>query len=151
MSTTGEHLNDGNSDEGDQITCGDCGRVFLQQFCYRVHKQCELNGPDANYCDFFASLLNCDECRNKFSLSIKCSHFGNKQRRFEDKRVFFSNNMSSLSSGPSKYIKCGYCSDFYIRDVSNSHNCFLRRSDSIFGDEKKGPIRYMPKMSLIMT
>ena len=33
-----EHLNDDNSDERDQITCGDCGRAFLQQFCYRVHK-----------------------------------------------------------------------------------------------------------------
>ena len=43
LSTTDEHLNNGNSDEGDQITCGDCGRAFLQQFCYRVHKQCELN------------------------------------------------------------------------------------------------------------
>ena len=48
----------------------------------------------------------------------------------------FSNNVSS-SSGPSKYVKCGYCSDFYLQGVSNSHNCFLRRSDSIFGDEKK--------------
>ena len=83
LSTTDEHLNDGNSDEGDQITCGDSGRVFLQQFCYRVHKQRELNGPYANYCDFLASLLN------NFSLSIKCSHFGTKQMRFEDKRVFF--------------------------------------------------------------
>ena len=77
LSPMGEHLNNGNSDEGDQITCGDCGRAFLQQFCYRVHKQCELNGPYANYCDFLASLLNCDECRNNFSLFIKCSHFGN--------------------------------------------------------------------------
>ena len=119
-----EHLNDDNSDEGDQITCGDCGRAFLQQFCYRVHKQCELNGPYANYCDFLASLLNCDECRNNFSLCIKCAHFGNKQRKFKDKLVFFSNNVSS-SSGPSKYVKCGYCSDFYLRGVSNSHNCFL--------------------------
>ena len=55
-----------------------------------------LNGPYANYCDFLASLLNCDECRNNFSLSIKCSHFGTKRMRFEDKRVFFSNNMSSF-------------------------------------------------------
>ena len=78
LSTLGEHLNNGNSDEGDQITCGDCGRAFLQQFCYRVHKQRKLNGPYANYCDFLASLLNCDECRNNFSLSIKCSHFGTK-------------------------------------------------------------------------
>ena len=123
LSTMDEHLNDDNSDEGDQIACGDCGRAFLQQFCYRVHKQCELNGPYANYCDFLASLLNCDECRNNFSLCIKCSHFGKKRRRFEDKRVFFSNNVSS--SGPSKYVKCGYCSDFYIRGMSNSHNCFL--------------------------
>ena len=85
LSMMDEHLNDDNSDEGDQITCGDCGRAFLQQFCYRVHKQCELNGPYANYCDFLASLLNCDECRNNFSLCIKCAHFGNKQRKFKDK------------------------------------------------------------------
>ena len=37
----------------------------------------------------------------------------------------------SSSSGPSKYVKCGYCSDFYLRGVSNAHNCFLQRSDSI--------------------
>ena len=85
LSTMGEHLNDDNSDERDQITCGDCGRAFLQQFCYRVHKQRELNGPYTNYCDFLASLLNCDECRNNFSLCIKCAHFGNKQRKFKDK------------------------------------------------------------------
>ena len=78
LSTMDEHLNDDNSDEGDQIACGDCGRMFLQQFCYGVHKQHEFNGPYANYCDFLASLLNCDECRNNFSLCIKCSHFGKK-------------------------------------------------------------------------
>ena len=89
LSTMDEHLNDDNSDEGDQITCGDCGQAFLQQFCYRVHKQRELNGPYANYCDFLASLLNCDECKNNFSLCIKCAHFGNKRRKFKDKRVFF--------------------------------------------------------------
>ena len=50
--------------------------------------------------------------------------------------MFFSKNVSS-SSGPSKYVKCGYCSDFYLQGVLNSHNCFLRRSDSILGDEKK--------------
>ena len=144
-----EHLNDDNSDEGDQIVCEDCGRTFLQQFCYRVHKQHEFNGPYTNYCDFLASLLNCDECRNNFSLCIKCSHFGKKRRRFEDKQVFFSNNVSS--SRPSKYVKCGYCSDFYLRGMSNYHNCFLQRSDSIFGDEKREPIQYMPKMSFIMT
>ena len=84
-----------------------------------------------------------------FSLCIKCSHLGKKRRRLEEKQVFFSNNVSS--SGPSKYVKCGYCSDFYLRGMSNFHNCFLRRSDLIFGDEKRGPIRYMPKMSFIMT
>ena len=135
LSMMDEHLSDDNSDEGDQIACGDCGRAFLQQFCYRVHKQRELNGLYANYCDFLASLLNCNKCRNNFSLCIKCSHFGKKRRRLENKQVFFSNNVSS--SGPSKYVKCGYCSDFYLQGLSNSHNCFLRRSDSIFGDEKK--------------
>ena len=53
LSTVDEHLNDDNSDEGDQITCGDCGRALLQQFCYRVHKQHRLNGPYMNYCVFW--------------------------------------------------------------------------------------------------
>ena len=100
LSTTDEHLNDDNPNEGDQITCGDCGRAFLQQFCYRVRKQCELNGPYANYCDFLASLSNCNECRDNFSLSIKCPHFGTKRRRFRDKRVFFQTTCHHYHQGP---------------------------------------------------
>ena len=119
------------------VVLGVCPR-WMNILMMIVHKQHEFNGPYTNYCDFLASLLNCDECRNNVSLCIKCSHFGKKQRKFEDKRVFFSNNVSS--SGPSKYVKCGYCSDFYLRGMSNYQNCFLRRSDSIFGDEKRGPI-----------
>ena len=51
-------------------------------------------------------------------------------------RVFFSNASNSYC-GPSKYVKCGYCSEFYLRKVSNNHNSFLRKTDSILGDEKK--------------
>ena len=146
-STMDEHLNDDNSDEGDQIACGDCGRAFLQQFCYRVHKQRELNGPYANYCNFLASLLNCNECRNNFSLCIKCSHFGKKQRRLEDKQVFFSNNVSS--SGPSKYVKCGYCSDFYLRACQILTIVFYEGLTRFLVMEKEGQYDTRPKCLLL--
>ena len=37
----------------------------------------------------------------------------------------------------SSYVKCGFCSDYYVRGFSGSHACFLRKSDSLFGDGRK--------------
>ena len=56
-----------------------------------------------------------------------------KRRRFKDKRVFFQTmcHHQDLASTLSVDI---------VQTFTNSHNCFLRRSDSIFGDEKRGPI-----------
>ena len=119
----------------------------MQQFCYGVHKQHELNGPYMNYCDFLASLLNCDECRNNFSLCIKCSHFGKRQRRSEDKRVFFSNNVPS--SGPSKYVKCGYCSDFYLRACQILTIVFYEGLIQFLVMKKEGQYDTCPKCLLL--
>ena len=63
---------------------------------------------------------------------------------------FFSNNVSS-SSGPSKYVKRGYCSDFYLRGVSILTIVFYEGLIRFLVMKKKGPMRYMPKMSFIMT
>ena len=43
-------------------TCDDCGRSFLQQFCFEGHKAKKLNGEYASYCEFLCTLLNCDDC-----------------------------------------------------------------------------------------
>ena len=34
-------------------------------------------------------------------------------------------------------MKCGFCSDFYLRGCANSHSCFLELKDSLFGDASK--------------
>ena len=34
-------------------------------------------------------------------------------------------------------MKCVYCSDFYLTDCANSHSCFLKLKDSLFGDASK--------------
>ena len=82
-------------------------------------------------------MRNCDDCRRDFSLCLKCTHFGKKRRKLESSnRVFFSNNSSSTFRA-SKYVKCRYCSEFYVKRVSNNHDCFLCKTDSIFGNEKK--------------
>ena len=117
-------------------TCDDCGRSFLQQFCFESHKAKKLNGEYASCCEFLCTLLNCDDCRRDFSLVLKCRHFGRKKRI--DRNVFFSNEALQMQDhGPSKYVKCGYCSDFYIKGFSGNHSCFLKKIDSMFCDEKK--------------
>ena len=134
LSTTDEHVDEEFEDE---IVCADCGTLFLQRSCFELHKIRELNGLYGNYCDFLHTLRNCDDCRRDFSLCLKCAHFGKKRRKLESgNRIFFSNNSSS-TFGPSKYVKCRYCSEFYVKRVSNNHDCFLRKTDSIFGDEIK--------------
>ena len=70
---------------------------------------------------FLASLLNCDECRNNFSLCIKCAHFGNKRRKFKDKGVFFQTTChhhqdlaSTLSVGIVQTFTYGECQTLTI-------------------------------------
>ena len=145
---TDEHFNE--RDDEDEIICGDCGRTFLQISCYQIHKSRKLNGVYETYCVFLRTLRNCDDCRTDFSLSLKCSHFGKKRKKLKGgNRVFFSNTSNSYC-GPSKFVKCGCCSEFYVRKVSNNQNCFLRKTDSILGDEKKRSVLYTLKMFSIM-
>ena len=35
------------------------------------------------------------------------------------------------------YVNCDYCSNFYLRGCANSHSCFLKLEDSLFGDASK--------------
>ena len=120
-----------------ELFCEDCGRCFFQESCFESHKTKKLNGGYETYCSFLRTLRTCNKCRHEFSLSIKCHHFGKTNNKRQHRNIYFSNYSSKEYCGPSKYVKCGYCSDFYVKGFSGNHACFLRNSDSIFGDVKK--------------
>ena len=48
--------------------------------------------------------------------------------------MVFSNSASKENSS---YVKCGYCSEYYLKGCMGNHSCFLESSDSIFGNETK--------------
>ena len=95
-------------DDFEERVCEDCGRKFLHEYCYISHKATKLKGEHISYCSFLCTLLNCDDCRQDFSLSLRCRHFGKKKRVIQSNNFFFSNNDSArLNHGTSKYVKCG--------------------------------------------
>ena len=53
-------FHDSNSYNFEEITCDDCGRSFLQEFCFESHKTKKLNGEYESYCAFLCTLLNCN-------------------------------------------------------------------------------------------
>ena len=131
LTSTKDHMDDYSTQE---VFCEDCGRSFNQQSCFESHKTMRLHGEFRSYCKFLCKLRSCDECRKEFLLVLKCHHFG-KKRKLGSRNVYFSNSATSSSrSGPSKYVKCGYCSDYYVK---GQHSCFLKKSDSLFGDSNK--------------
>ena len=133
LGTTEDH----ETNDFKEFFCEDCGRCFCQESCFESHKTKKLNGGYEMYCSFLHTLRTCNECRHEFSLSIKCRHFGKTNNKRQHRNIYFSNYSSKEYCGPSKYVKCGYCSDFYVKGFSGNHACFLRNSDSIFGDVKK--------------
>ena len=118
-----------------EVFCDDCGRGFDQEFVFENHKIQKLKGEFKSYCEFLHALWSCDEYRKDIVLTMKCSHFGKKRRTF-GRNVYFSNS-ALRNSGPSKYVKCGYCSDYFVKGFSNHHSCFLKRTDSLLGDANK--------------
>ena len=114
----------------DSIKCNACERKVNSEFCFESHKVEKLNGGFKSYCEFLSSLKHCSPCKNDFEL---CLRFGKKRKLSDDRRVtnyYFSNNTQKC------YVKCGFCSDFYI-EGSSSHSCFLKCSDFIFGNESR--------------
>ena len=108
-----------------EVFCNDSGRSFHQEFCFKSHKASKLKGEFKSYCEFLCMLRSCDVCRRDSVLAIKCRHFGKKMKA-SGRNVYFSNSASKNISGPSRYVKCGYCSDYYIRGFSGQHLCFLK-------------------------
>ena len=62
------------------INCQQCGRNFNSEFCFESHKVEKLKGKQKTYFDFL-SLKNCKNCMNDFALTLKCNHFGKKEKR----------------------------------------------------------------------
>ena len=121
--------------DAEDVICNDCSRHFSQEFCYESHKTKKLSGQFGSYCAFLCTLRNCDKCRQDFSLTVKCKHFGKKRKVIQN--VYYSNKAAKVSSGPSKYVKCSYCSDYYMRGFSGGHACYLKWSNSLLGDSSK--------------
>ena len=86
------------------------------------------------------TLKNCESCLLEFGLYSRCKHFGKKIRRRrmkDDENVLIGSSYSSSSNNSqSQYVKCGFCSDFYLKR-SSSHSCYLKKSDSIFGNARR--------------
>ena len=101
----------------------------------------KLKGDHENYCSFLSALRNCEACR-------KCNHFGKKKKDNSRKNVFFSNN--DAGGANNLYVKCGYCSDFYLRGCANSHSCFLKSKDSLFGDASCVRLQYVHTVFFFM-
>ena len=76
-------------DDFEERVCKDCGRKFLYEYCYISHKAMKLKGEHVSYCSFLCTLLNCDDCRQDFSLSLRCRHFGKKKRVVQLNNIFF--------------------------------------------------------------
>ena len=136
LGTNDEHETAAHDDS--ELFCNNCGRYFLQESCFESHKVLKLRGEYKSYCEFLCTLRNCDKCRRVFNLSVKCRHFG-KKRKCVGRNVYFSDvvlcNNKAWGGGSSSYVKCSFCSDYYVRGFSRSHACSLRKSDSLFGDE----------------
>ena len=52
------------------------------------------------------------------------------------KKYWLVQKHSFANSQQRKYVKCGFCSRFYLKG-SVSHSCFLKQSDSIFGNSSR--------------
>ena len=126
------HLDDSN--DVLDIMCEDCERCFPNEFCFESHKVKKLFGEYQTYCDFLVTLKNCDSCVKNFKLNLKCRHFGIKKKATVDdngeENVLIGRVYSVGAQRKQEYVKCGFCSDFYLKGNS-SHSCFLKSTDSI--------------------
>ena len=76
---------------------------------------------------------------NDFALTLKCNHFGKKRKKEEltnESSMIVGRNHLFANGVKKIYVKYGFCSDFYLRG-SSSHCCFLKSTDSIFGNKSR--------------
>ena len=132
-----DHLVNG---ENDETFCHKCERCFMNEFCFESHLIDKLNGEYSSYCKFLTTLKNCESCLLEFG-SYSCrKHFGKQiQRRRmkkDDEDVLIGSTYSSSNNSEPQYVKCGFCSDFYLKG-SSLHSCYLKKGDSIFGNASR--------------
>ena len=85
-------------------------------------------------------------CLEDFQLILCCKHFNKpplqcdvsgvrrmKKKCHDEEEVLVGCSQTYAKGERGNYIKCGFCSDFYIRGTV-THSCFFKKSDSIFGN-----------------
>ena len=102
-----------------KLCCPICKRYFTNEFRFESHKMEKLSGEFESHCDFLATLKNCDSCTRDFELTLKCKHFGKRgmikeSSRRNDKEILVGSKYSFANSQQKKYVKCGFCSGFYL-------------------------------------
>ena len=147
LETVENHLNYDNSFHEEELHCSMCERHFTNEFCYQSHRIKKSNGECRDYCQFLKGLRNCKMCLEDFQLTLCCKHFNKppsqcddvsgvrrmKKRCHDEEEVFVGSSQIYAKGERGNYIKCGFCSDFYLRGTV-THSCFLKKSDSIFGN-----------------
>ena len=111
--------------------CSDCNYQFANRYCYESHKINKLSEKIENYCDFLSQLRNCQLCIQDFELTSRCRHFGKKihddrcieKRRKSYDEILIGSVFSSVGKNDN-YVKCGFCSGFYLKGTTTSHSCF---------------------------
>ena len=120
--------------------CEDCERCFPNEFCFESHKVKKLFSKYQTYCDFLVTLKNCDLCVKNFELNLKCKHFGNNVKEkamvVDKENVLIKCIYSVGTHGKREYVKCGFCSNFYLKGNS-SHSCSLKSTDSILAHSSR--------------
>ena len=57
-------------------------------------------------------------CLNNFELSLKCRHYGKRKRNersIVNDQSLIGKKHSFGNRGNKQYVKCGFCSDFYLK------------------------------------
>ena len=54
----------------------------------------------------------------------------------DDEDVLIGSTYSSSDNSQTQYVKCGFCTDFYLKG-SSLHSCYLKKSNSIFGNASR--------------
>ena len=81
-------------------------------------------------------------CIKNFELNLKYKHFGKEAKMFSKKKAIDDEGTligcvySSVNNVKREYVKCGFCSDFYLKGNS-SHSCFLKSTDSILANPSR--------------
>ena len=118
LETVENHLNYDNSFYEEELH-------FTNEFCYQSHRIEEFNGECRDYCRFLKGLRNCGMCLEDFQLTLCCKHFNKPpsrlydvsvriKKRLDEEEVLVGHSQTYAKGERRNYVKCGFCSDFYL-------------------------------------